>query len=64
MDSINNFYKSLPNGRCKPCKFAKYVGTWEGYGFLGCYHVPYTGKRVCEIKNCPKCKSDMKGDKK
>lgn len=66
MDMMNDFYKSLPDGRCNPngnlCKFARYVGTWHGWGFLGCYHAPYEGKRVSEIKNCPKCEAKMKGD--
>lgn len=62
MNNLSDFYKDLPNGRCHPCEFAKYVGTWEGWGFLGCYHPPYTGKRVCEIKNCPICGARMERD--
>lgn len=61
---IDDFYEYLREGRCHPCKFAKYVGTWAGWGFLGCYHHPYTGKWVREIKNCPKHETKMKGEEK
>lgn len=54
MGKIETFYKNLPKGRCNPCRYARAVGTWEGYMFLGCYHRPYKGKSVAEIKNCPK----------
>lgn len=26
-DILSNFYEYIPEGRCNPCKFAKYVGT-------------------------------------
>lgn len=65
MNNLSSFYKSLPDGRCNPngnlCKFARYVGTWEGWGFLGCCHAPYKGKSVSEIKDCPKCETKMEG---
>lgn len=43
------------NGRCKGCEYCKPLngGDW---GFWGCYHEPYRGKWVCEIKDCPKVK--------
>lgn len=58
MNEIDEFYASLPKGRCHPCKYAKCVNATGGFMFLGCYCEPYHGKRVSEIKNCPK---DLKG---
>ena len=51
---IENFYNSLPDGRCKGCTYARHVVATGQWIFLGCYHMPYTGKRVSEIKDCPK----------
>lgn len=64
-ECMPDFYSNLPDGRCNSngnlCKFAKYVGTGHGWGFLGCYHAPYTGKRVSEIKDCSKYEARTKG---
>lgn len=51
---IDEFYSKLPEGRCSPCKFARVVVATNQFMFLGCYHDPYKGKWVKEIKNCPK----------
>ena len=49
------YLKSLPHGRCNPCKYAKVViAAPSQFMFLGCYHEPYCGKWVKEIKECPK----------
>ena len=65
MTKIDTFYKALPKGRCNPCEYAKCVVANEQYMFLGCYHEPYHGKAVCEIKYCPKCTgADMRGEQK
>lgn len=40
--------------RCRGCKYRHIVHANGGYNFYGCYHRPYTGKRVVEIKDCPK----------
>lgn len=48
------FYKSIPSGRCKPCKYGKVVVANGQFMFLGCYCKPYKGKSVAEIKDCPK----------
>jgi len=40
--------------RCRGCEYRHIVHTNGGYNFYGCYHRPYTGKRVAEIKDCPK----------
>lgn len=58
---INEFYDSLPKGRCKGCAYAKAVVSNGQWIFLGCYHIPYNGKRVAEIKECPKEGSDCDG---
>ena len=50
------FYKSLPKGRCNPCKYAKAVVAGDDFTFLGCYCEPCHGKWVAEIKDCPKVK--------
>ena len=54
MSDLKDFYDSIPNGRCKPCDYAKVVVAENDYMFLGCYCNPYNGKRVAEIKECPK----------
>lgn len=51
---IDDFYHNIPDGRCKGCLYARTVVATGQWMFLGCYHTPYTGKRVGEIKNCPK----------
>lgn len=40
--------------RCCGCKYRHMVRANGGFSFYGCYHRPYTGKRVVEIKDCPK----------
>ena len=40
--------------RCEKCEYKHIVHTNGGFNFYGCYHRPYTGKRVAEIKECPK----------
>ena len=58
---INDFYNSILDGRCKGCEYARSVVATEQWMFLGCYHKPYCGKRVAEIKECPKEGSDCDG---
>lgn len=52
-------YTKFHKGRCNPCPYARGVGSYSGYSFLGCYHKPYTGKCVAEIKDCPKKASNL-----
>ncbi len=40
--------------RCEGCKDRHIVHTNSGFKFYGCYHRPYIGKWVAEIKECPK----------
>jgi hypothetical protein len=55
MDSeAKTFRDSIPDGRCKNCQYADVVRGTDGFMFLGCYHRPYRGKWVAEIKECPK----------
>lgn len=42
--------------RCQGCEHRKRVYAQSDFSFWGCYHHPYTGKWVAEIKNCPKRK--------
>lgn len=41
-------------GRCEGCEYRKRVHAQNNYSFYGCYYRPYSGKRVAEIKDCPK----------
>lgn len=54
MNKIDEFYNSLPRGRCNPCEFSKCIVANDQFMFLGCVHQPYKGKWVREIKDCPK----------
>lgn len=40
--------------RCKQCTNRKGVSGSPGFNFMGCYHSPYRGKWITEIKDCPK----------
>ena len=51
---FDDFYKNLPKGRCHPCKYAKAIYAGNVGVFLSCWHEPYQGKRVVEIKDCPR----------
>ena len=44
-DKINEFLESIPDGRCKGCRYAKTVFATNQYMFLGCYCVPYRVKQ-------------------
>ena len=54
MDRWKEYYLSLGIGRCHPCEYAKSVMANGQWMFLGCFHEPYHGKWVKEIKDCPK----------
>lgn len=57
---FDDFYENLPKGRCHPCKYAKAINAGDDWVFLSCWHEPYQGKRVTEIKDCPMGKKSMK----
>lgn len=40
--------------RCEKCKFCKRIYANGNWSFFACYHPPYRGKWVAEIKDCPK----------
>lgn len=40
--------------RCKNCKYNKRINAQGNWWFNACYCKPYRGKRVTEIKDCPK----------
>lgn len=63
-DEIKEFFESLPKGRCRPCKYARVVFAQDQFMFLGCYHEPYRGKWVAEIKDCPKKLNKEKKDER
>ncbi len=45
--------ESVKKQRCDGCMYRKKVYATNNYSFYGCYHAPYIGKRVAEIKDCP-----------
>lgn len=47
-------YDKYNKQRCEDCEYKRLVHASGGFSFNGCYHRPYTGKRVAEIKDCPK----------
>ena len=53
-----NFKKDYDIGRCNPCPYAEEMNGSGGLLFLGCFHKPYNGKWVVEIKDCPKERID------
>jgi len=48
-------YEKAAKGRCDSCRYCRTVYATGGWSFLGCYHEPYHGKWVGEIRNCPIC---------
>ena len=40
--------------RCDGCNYRMRVYAQNNFSFYGCYHRPYIGKWVAEIKDCPK----------
>ena len=49
--------------RCNGCKDCRKVTAADGFTFLGCFHNPFRGKWVAEIKDCPKANvSDTEDD--
>lgn len=40
-------------GRCDGCKYQRRAYAGDQFSFYGCYHKPYHGKWVAEIKDCP-----------
>ena len=44
--------------KCSKCKDCKAIFTYMGRPYYGCYHVPYKGKFLGEIEECPKAKEE------
>ena len=63
-NEINEFFKILHKGRCHHCEYARAVFAQDQSMFLGCYHEPYRGKWVAEIKDCPKKLNKEKKDER
>lgn len=42
-----------PRGRCDLCRYGHLVYANGRWSFYECYHNPYSGKWVAEIKDCP-----------
>ena len=48
--------KNAKAGRCDGCGDCRTVHATGNWLFYGCFHSPYRGKWVAEIKDCPKAK--------
>ena len=46
--------KKIKDGRCKGCKHCRGLSAGN-FSFYACFHKPYRGKWVVEIKDCPMC---------
>lgn len=51
-DMFFNYAKAAKE-RCDGCRDCRIVYATGGWSFRGCYHEPYHGKWVAEIRNCP-----------
>lgn len=40
--------------KCKHCEHCRRVYAQNGWSIVGCFHEPYRGKWIAEIKECPK----------
>ena len=49
--------KVIKAHRCEGCKSCKKVDA-NDFSFLGCFHKPYRGKWIAEIKECPMSKEN------
>ena len=55
MENLDMFIDNKkPKERCEGCKYCKRIYANGGWSFYACYHEPYHGKWVAEIKDCPK----------
>ena len=52
-DSRKNKAAISKEDRCKNCEFYRSVFELNAWGAKGCYHEPYHGKYILEIKECP-----------
>ena len=43
----------MQNLNCEFCKSCKGVTAYDGFKFRGCFHEPYKGKWIVEVKECP-----------
>ena len=46
-------YEKVAKERCEGCRHCRTVYANGGWSFRGCYHEPFHGKWVNEIRNCP-----------
>lgn len=53
-----NETKPKKERNCLCCRSCRTVYANGQFNFLGCYHEPYHGKWIVEIKECPKEKRD------
>ena len=40
--------------KCTECEYTREVTAQDIFKFIGCYHKPYKGKWIVEIRNCPR----------
>ena len=42
-----------PHNNNKECEYCHMISAQDGWKFRGCFHSPYKGKFISEIKECP-----------
>ena len=47
------FNVTCPHNNNKVCKYCRMICAQDGWKFRGCFHHPYKGKFISEIKKCP-----------
>ena len=56
-------YEKVTKERCEGCRDCRTVYANGGWSFRGCYHEPYHGKWVGEIRDCPIYHEELEDDK-
>ena len=56
-------YEKVAKERCDGCCYCRTVYANGCWSFLGCYHEPYHGKWVGEIRDCPIYHEELEDDK-
>ena len=53
---MEKFYKytKASSDRCRDCEYRQMVHAKGGCSFCGCFHEPYKGTWIAEIKDCPR----------
>lgn len=44
--------------KCRKCRYCRAIFYFKGRPYYGCFHLPYKGKFLGEIEECPKGKEE------